>query len=107
MSGLSGMYIWSGVFGYLYSSLGWFTPVYMFGIGLLIGWAWNAFRRAYIWGLVIYPWFGFTILFWIAWNIIFSGMIVTLMVSWMLLVAYEKISPMTAVAPAVNEIAAG
>jgi hypothetical protein len=69
-SGLNGSYIWSSIFGYLYSDIGWLTPFYMFLYGLFCCYFWIKFKTGKALGLVIYPWVAFGILFWIGVNLL-------------------------------------
>jgi len=70
--GLNGSFIWLGFFGYIYTDIGWFTPVYIFLTGFLSGLMWLRFRQGRVIGLILYPWFAFCIIFWVGWAIIFS-----------------------------------
>jgi hypothetical protein len=67
-SGLNPNYIWSSIFGYLYSDIGWFTPFYMFFYGLLACYFWIKFKTGKAIGLVVYPWVAFGIMFWVGVN---------------------------------------
>jgi hypothetical protein len=69
-SGLNGSYIWSSIFGYLYSDIGWLTPFYMFFYGLFCCYFWIKFKTGKALGLVVYPWVAFGILFWIGTNLL-------------------------------------
>jgi hypothetical protein len=69
-SGLNSSYIWSSIFGYLYSDLGWFTPFYMAIYGLFCSYFWIKFKAGKSIGLVVYPWVAFGILFWVGVNFI-------------------------------------
>ncbi len=69
-SGLNGSYIWSSIFGYLYSDIGWLTPFYMFLYGLFCCYFWIKFKTGKALGLVVYPWVAFGIMFWIGTNLL-------------------------------------
>jgi len=69
-SGLNGSYIWSSIFGYLYSDIGWLTPFYMFFYGLFCCFFWIKFKTGKALGLVIYPWVAFGIMFWVGVNLL-------------------------------------
>jgi hypothetical protein len=67
-AGLDGNLIWSGTFGYIFSDIGWFSLPFIFGYGVLYGIGWNWFKRGKVLGVVLYPFAGFCILFWIGSN---------------------------------------
>jgi hypothetical protein len=69
-SGLNGSYIWSSIFGYLYSDIGWLAPFYMFFYGLFCCYFWIKFKTGKALGLVIYPWVAFGIMFWLGVNLL-------------------------------------
>ncbi len=70
-AGLNPAFIWAGAFGYVYSDLGWFTPLYWCLVGVLAGWLWGKFCACRTVGLVLYPWISFSILMWCGGNFIF------------------------------------
>ncbi len=90
-SGLNLSYNWSSVFGYLFSDLGWWTPVYMFAAGLIAGYLWSRFRAGSTFGIACYPWIAFWILFWFGWNLLFDARGVVLMETGILLTIYDKL----------------
>jgi hypothetical protein len=67
-AGLDGSLIWSGAFGYIFSELGWFSLLFIFGYGVLYGAAWKWIKRGSVFGIVLYPCFGFCALFWVGSN---------------------------------------
>ncbi|EMR6468651.1 MULTISPECIES: hypothetical protein [Klebsiella] len=69
-AGLNGDLIWITAFGYLWVSLKFFTPIYMFVNGLLVQHIWLGFKREKLIGVVFYPWCFFCILFWFGMNMI-------------------------------------
>jgi hypothetical protein len=71
-SGLNASFIWSGTFGYIYSDLGWWTPLFVCLVGVLAGYLWTRFTAGKTVGVVLYPWVGFWILTWFATNSIFG-----------------------------------
>jgi hypothetical protein len=72
-SGLNASFIWSGTFGYIYSDLGWWAPLYVFLVGVLAGYLWARFTAGKTVGVVLYPWVGFWILTWFSTNSIFGS----------------------------------
>lgn len=92
LAGLNSSYIWSGVFGYLYADLGVGALAYLFGTGVLAGWAWTRFRKGVSWAIAIYVWIGFWIVFWVGWNLLFDMRFVTVVEAAILLALYERVS---------------
>jgi oligosaccharide repeat unit polymerase len=88
-AGLDGAMIWSGAFGYIFSDLGWFSPLLLFGYGMIYGVVWNWIKRGRVLGVVIYPCIGFCVLFWIGTNYLFDSQTVFLYVSAALLAGYD------------------
>jgi hypothetical protein len=88
---LNGKLIWAGAFGYVYSDLGWLSPAFLFSYGLLYGWVWRSVRLGSTFGIVLYPWFGFCILFWLGTNVLLSTMCVVLAIDAFALAAYERL----------------
>jgi len=89
-SGLNSNFNWASVFGYLYSDLGWWTPVYMAVAGVFAGSLWSRFRAGTTFGLVFYPWMAFWILFWFGWNLLLDARGVVLLETCVLLFLYDK-----------------
>lgn len=71
-SGLNPSLIWLGLFGYVFTDIGWLAPIYICVVGFITGWAWVSFRRGQTLGLILFPWLGFCILFWIGSSIVFN-----------------------------------
>lgn len=90
-AGLNGKYMWAGTFGYVFAELGWFSPVYVVILGVLYGLVWRAFKMERAFGLVLYPWFAFNILFWVGSNMLLDSRIVALLITALVLGTYEKI----------------
>ena len=91
--GAAGLFLgfnWSTTFGYVFSDIGWFSPIFFFLTGLLCGRAWTWFVGKRLLGLIVYPWFGFWIVFWIGWNCIFDYELVGLLEGCVLLAVYER-----------------
>jgi len=90
-AGLDGRFIWSGVFGYIFSDLGWFSLPFVFGYGMLYGVVWNWIRLGKVLGVVLYPCVGFCVLFWIGDNYLLDSQPVNLLVVAIILGAYESV----------------
>ena len=88
---LDGELIWPGAFGQIFSDLRWFSLLFVAGYGILYGLVWHSFRRGQILGIVLYPWFGFCILFWFGTNYLLDSPIEPLMLAALLIAAYEHI----------------
>ncbi len=91
-AGLNSSYNWASVFGYVFSDLGWWTPLYLFAAGILAGYLWSRFRAGTPLGIVFYPWMAFWILFWFGWNLLFDARGVVLLETAVLLVVYDRLS---------------
>jgi hypothetical protein len=89
--GLSPIFNFYSVFGALYSDLGWFAVVYMFGMGIVAGYLWLLFRSGKTVGLVLYPWCGFSILFWTGFNIMFDLRLVGIVKIAVALAIYDRV----------------
>jgi hypothetical protein len=89
-AGLDGGAIWAGAFGYIFSDLGWFSVAFVFGYGLLYGAAWNWMKRETVFGVVLYPCFGFSALFWFGTNYLLDGQLAVLLVVATILFIYER-----------------
>jgi len=75
-AGLNRGFNWVSLFGYVYTDMGWFTPLYFSGLGVLCGRLWLSFRKGKSFGLVFYPWAAFSILFWCGYNAGFSSRLI-------------------------------
>ncbi len=90
-AGLDGRLIWSGSFGYIFSDLGWFSFLFIFGYGMLYGIAWNWIKRAKVLGIVLDPCFGFCILFWVGSNYLLDQPLEILSIVAIILTGYELV----------------
>jgi oligosaccharide repeat unit polymerase len=90
-AGLDGNLIWSGSFGYIFSDIGWFSLPFVFGYGLLYGVVWKWFKSGKVLGIVLYPWFGFCILFWFGSNYLLDAPLKTFLETSFLLAGYERL----------------
>jgi hypothetical protein len=90
-AGLDGGLIWSGAFGYIFSDLGWFSILFIFGYGVLYGFAWNWIKQGNVIGIVLYPCFGYCALSWLSTNSLFDEPSEILLVVGIALACYEAI----------------
>jgi hypothetical protein len=86
---LNSRLIWLGTFGYIYSDLGWLAPAYLLLYGVLYGFVWRGVRSGQTFGIVLYPWFAFCILFWVGTNELLDTMCVVLAIDAAALTGYE------------------
>lgn len=86
---LNPAYIWGTLYGYIYSVLGYLTPIYFSILGLIMGVLWKSFLRNETLGIILYPYFfsGFILSF--ASNIIFLPQFVGLIYTILLLSIWE------------------
>ncbi len=89
-AGLDGRYIWVSAFGYIYSDIGFFVFPYLFIVGILSGWLWKSLSQGKALGVVLYPWFAFSIVFWFGSNYLAYPRLLTLAAAGLLLTAYER-----------------
>jgi hypothetical protein len=90
-AGLNGNFIWAGTFGYIFADIGWFAPLMVFVYGTATGWAWRAIKKGKAYGLVMYPWFAFCVLFWFGTNNIVESKVVIFILLACILAVYERI----------------
>lgn len=88
-AGLDGSMIFCGTFGDIFLELGWFTPLYVFGYGMLYGLVWRWMRAGRLAGIILYPYFAYCILFWFSTNGLFDQDVVALILDVAVLGAYE------------------
>jgi hypothetical protein len=88
-AGLNGYSIWVGAFGYIFADLGWWAPLFVFFQGVLCGSVWRAVKRGQIFGIVLYPWVAFCILFWMGTNYLLDNKFIVLLIDAVALTAYE------------------
>ncbi|MBS1800291.1 MAG: hypothetical protein JSS95_10730 [Acidobacteria bacterium] len=89
-AGLDPTLVWSGAFGYIFSDLGWYSPWFLFGYGLLYGYIWQSLLKKNLVGILIYPWAAFAILFWIGGNYLTDSSIIYLGFCGISLGVYER-----------------
>ena len=90
-AGLDGSLIWSGAFGDIFTELGWFSPLFVFGYGILYGVVWSWIKRGKVLGVVLYPFFGFCVLFWLGTNYLLDQPAEVLLSIAVLLSIYESV----------------
>ena len=88
-AGLDGRLIWSGTFGYIYSDLGWFSCLFLFGYGAIYSIVWSWMKSGKTLGVVLYPYFGFCILFWLGGNYLLDSPVEVMSAVALLLACYE------------------
>jgi hypothetical protein len=86
---LDGELIWPGAFGQIFADLRWYALLFVAGYGVLYGLVWHSFQRGQILGIVLYPWFGFCILFWFGTNYLLDSPIEPLILGVLVILAYE------------------
>lgn len=89
-AGLNGRLIWSGAFGYIFSDLGWFTPLLLALYGLFYGGVWSSVRQGRVFGLLLYPWCGFCVLFWVGSNYLLDFTMIVFLFEAMALSLYKS-----------------
>ena len=90
-AGLDGRLIWSGAFGYIFSDLGWFSLLFVFGYGMLYELVWSWIKRGKVLGIVLYPCFGFCALFWVGSNYLLDQPFEVLSIVAIILTIYELV----------------
>lgn len=88
-TGLNGSMIFLGAFGFIFCDLGWFSPFWLLGYGLVYGYLWRAMRRSSVAGILIYPFAGFCVLFWFGTNLFLDSSIIPFIRYAVLLFVYE------------------
>ena len=90
-AGLDGSLVFLGAFGFVYCDLGWFSPLWLLMYGLAYGLIWKALRSSSVFGIVLYPFFGFCILFWFGTNLLLDSSLVPFLKYSIYLFLYEKL----------------
>jgi hypothetical protein len=91
LAGLDDFLIWSGAFGYIFSDIGWATPLLLALYGVIYGFAWRQAKLGTALGMVIYPWFAFCVLSWFSSNLAFDFRFPFFVVAGLALAAYERL----------------
>jgi hypothetical protein len=90
-AGLDASMIYTGTFGDIYIELGWFTPLYVFGYGLLYGYTWRRMKEGRLIGILLYPYLAHIVLFWFGTNAVFEAITAALVADVIILGAYESL----------------
>ena len=90
-AGLDDRLIWSGAFGYIFSELHWWACFFIFGYGILYGTVWTWMKRGRVAGILLYPCFGFSILFWLGSNFLLNEPLEIVICLCVILAIYEAI----------------
>jgi len=88
---LDGSLIWPGAFGQIFSDLNWFAIPFVMGYGILYGLMWRLLKRGNVVGIVLYPWFGFCILYWFGTNYLLDSPIEPILLGTGFVAIYEHI----------------
>lgn len=88
-AGLNGHLIFGGTFGYIFSELGWLSPLLLFIYGLITGWAWCSLKRGKTAGILLYPWCAYCVLSWFGTNSLLEPPVVVLLLDVTILGLYE------------------
>lgn len=84
-------FIWSTIYGYIFSVLGWFSPIFFAFVGILTGYMWRNFHRNKTLGIIMYPWIYACIILLFAGNIIFFPHFIALLYSFMFIIFWETL----------------
>lgn len=88
---LNGNSVWASTFGYVYADLGWLSPGFLFLYGLVYGWVWRSVQLGRTFGIVLYPWFAFCMLFWFGYTALLETGCAVLVIDSFALSAYDFI----------------
>ncbi len=89
-SGLVPLFNWPSCFGYLYADLGWGAPIFFGSVGILTGYSFKRFLKGTVFGVVLYPWFALSVLFWFCVNEVFEARLFELIILGGILLMYEN-----------------
>lgn len=90
-AGLNGSYIWFTSFGEIVAELHALSVFYLLTYGCLVGRAWHAFARGTIFGIVMYPWAAFGLLFSFGSNIFANGSLSVLLMLALVIWIYSEL----------------
>ena len=96
-AGLDGHLILSGTFGYIFSEIGWLSPLLLLVYGLITGWTWRSLKLGKTVGIVLYPWCAYSVLTWFGTNSLLEPTAVILLLDVIVLGLYESmfVRPLT------------
>ncbi|HIC7891127.1 TPA: O-antigen polymerase [Citrobacter freundii] len=87
--GLNDKFIWLTTFGYVWVSLKYLTPLFMFFYGFFAKIAWVSFKNNLIWGVFLYPWIFFSIIFWLGSNIVIQQPLISVIGAFVFIKMYD------------------
>ncbi|MEN5118111.1 hypothetical protein ABE488_12370 [Luteimonas sp. TWI662] len=90
-AGLDGRYIWVSAFGYVFSDLGFLVFPYFFAIGVIAKFSWRSIRSGNTFGLFLYPWMAFSVLFWFGSHYFVYSRVLTLLGGAIVIFLYEAV----------------
>jgi hypothetical protein len=91
IAGLRSDLIWSGTFGYLFSDLGWATPLLLVAYGMIYAISWRQIKSGITSGIVLYPYFATGAIMWFSLNAIFDTGFPFYIIAALLLTGYERL----------------
>ncbi|MEG9431415.1 hypothetical protein [Terriglobus sp. ADX1] len=88
-AGLNGSMIFLGTFGFIFCDLGWFTPLWLMGYGIIYGGLWRSVRHSGVVGVLLYPFAAFCVLLWFGTNLLLDSWVIPFIRYALLLLVYE------------------
>lgn len=89
--GLNDKFIWLTTFGYVWVSLKYLTPLFMFFYGFFAKIAWLSFKNNFLWGVFLYPWVFFSIIFWLGSNIVIQQPLISVISAFVFIKMYDLV----------------
>jgi hypothetical protein len=83
-------YMWSSLFGQIYTDMGLFSFLYMFIYGAAAGILWKLFTRKRVFGILVYPWLAFSVFMWFGYDCFTAQDLSALIVMSVVFVVFEK-----------------
>lgn len=84
-AGLNGDLIWLSSFGYVFVSMGWFSFIFFYFLGMFSSATWRGFINGTDFGIIFYPWIYFCLLFLFGTNVIATKNTLLLVLSFVLI----------------------
>lgn len=84
-------FTWSSIFGQIYSDLGLLSFVYMLGYGIVAALLWKLMLQRRVFGILLYPWMGFSIIMWVGDDLFVSQDLSLLIFTGIIFTFFEKI----------------